>query len=225
MSWRDSNATHAPDMFSIYHGTQLDLSAIISYLPVYIFPTHHSSYNLTHHLVAGVSLGGHSAYLAILHEPRITAGVVVIGCPDYVRLMQHRAGKSRLECGVEGLLGSKEFPENLLGVVSGIDPAAIGVNEILRRGLLNGKKILTLSGGADTLVPYACGEPFLASLKEAYSAGTLEGELEDVVYPGIRHECTSEMVGDLSKFVSRCIEEDSGACPHDGAGANTPSML
>lgn len=212
-------------MFSIYHGTQLDLSTIITYLPVYIFPTHHSSYILTQHLVTGVSLGGHSAYLAILHEPRITAGVVIIGCPDYVRLMQHRAEKSRLECGVEGLFRSKEFPENFLGVVGGIDPAAIGVSEILKRGLLNGKKILTISGGADGMVPYACGEPFLTSLKEAYSTGRLEGELIDVVYPGIRHECTSEMVGELSKFVGRCVGEVNGEGCHDKAGANHSSML
>lgn len=225
MSWRDSNATHAPDMFSIYHGTQVDLSMIISYLPVYIFPTHHSLYTLTQHLVAGVSLGGHSAYLAILHEPRITAAVVVIGCPDYVRLMQHRAEKSRLECGTEGLFRSKEFPENFLDVVSDIDPAAIGVDEILKRGLLNGKKILTLSGGADKLVPYICVEPFLKGLKEAYSTGTLKGELIDVVYPGIGHECTPEMVVELSKFVGRCVGEVNGGSRDDEAGVKPPSML
>lgn len=225
MSWRDSNATHAPDMFSIYHGTQVDLSMIISYLPVYIFPTHHSLYTLTQNLVAGVSLGGHSAYLAILHEPRITAAVAVIGCPDYVRLMQYRAEKSRLECGTEGLFRSKEFPENLLDVVSDIDPAAIGVDEILKRGLLNGKKILTLSGGADKLVPYICVEPFLKGLKEAYSTGTLKGELIDVVYPGIGHECTPEMVVELSKFVGRCVEEVNGGSRDDEAGVKPPSML
>lgn len=224
MSWSDSNATHAPDMFSIYHGTQVDLSMIISYLPAYIFPTHHSPYTLTQHLVAGVSLGGHSAYLAILHEPRITAGVVVIGCPDYVRLMQYRAEKSKLECGTEGLLGSKEFPENFLGVVSLTDPAAIGVDEILKRGLLNGKKVLTLSGGADKLVPYSCGEPFLKGLKEAYSGGRLEGEWTDVTYPGVGHDCTSEMAGDLGKFVSRCVEEFNESSRHE-AGAKSSHML
>lgn len=211
-------------MFSIYHGTQVDLSMIMSYLPVYVFPTHHSSYILAQHIVAGVSLGGHSAYLAMLHEPRITAGVVVIGCPDYARLMQHRAEKSRLECGVEGLFRSKEFPENLLGVVAEFDPAALGVDEIIRRGLLDGKKILTLSGGADKLVPSACGEPFLKSLKEAYSDGRLKGELTDVVYPGIGHECTSEMVRELSRFVNRCVKEADGLGHRDETG-KTASVL
>lgn len=213
-------------MFSIYHGSQVDLSLIISYLPAYIFPTYHSPYTITQHLVAGVSLGGHSAYLAILHEPRITAGVVVIGCPDYARLMQHRAEKSKLGCGVEGLFRSKEFPENLLSVISEVDPAAIGIDEIIKKGLLCGKKILTLSGGADKLVPYACGEPFLKSLKEAYSAGILTGELTDVVYPGIGHECTPEMVRDLSMFVNRCIVEDAeGTAQRDEAGIKTSSVL
>lgn len=225
MDWRTSNPTHALDMFSIYHGTQIDLSMIISYLPAYIFPTYHSPYTLSQHLVAGVSLGGHSAYLTLVHEPRITAGVVVIGCPDYTRLMTHRAEKSRLECGVEGLFQSKEFPENLLDAVKGVDPAAIGIDEITRRGLLKGKKILTLSGGVDRLVPYACSEVFLNALKGAHSAGVLGGELTDIIYPGVGHECTSEMVRELSKFVNRWVEELEGEDRLGETGMKASSVL
>jgi len=37
------------------------------------------------HLVLGVSLGGHAAWQLLFNDPRVTAGVVVIGCPDYMR--------------------------------------------------------------------------------------------------------------------------------------------
>ena len=36
------------------------------------------------HLVLGVSLGGHSTWQIMFADPRVTAGVVVIGCPDYM---------------------------------------------------------------------------------------------------------------------------------------------
>lgn len=36
------------------------------------------------HLALGVSLGGHSVWQLMFAEPRVTAGVVIIGCPDYI---------------------------------------------------------------------------------------------------------------------------------------------
>lgn len=33
----------------------------------------------------GVSLGGHAAWQVLFNEPRVTAAVVIIGCPDYMR--------------------------------------------------------------------------------------------------------------------------------------------
>ena len=36
------------------------------------------------HLALGVSLGGHSVWQLMFADPRVTAGVVIIGCPDYI---------------------------------------------------------------------------------------------------------------------------------------------
>lgn len=196
-------------MFSIYHGTSLDLTQLITYLPAYLFPRRHSAHTLVQHLVAGVSLGGHAAYLSLLHEPRITAGVVVIGCPDYLALMAHRAARSGIAGGVTG--AAREFPEDLTEVVKGVDPAAMGVGEIVRRGLLQGKKVLTLSGGADRLVPVACAEGFWGEVRAARERGEWTGEWRDVVCEGVGHECTPEMVRELSKAVNRWVEEAAAA--------------
>lgn len=67
--WRCGNETHAQDMFSVFHGTAVDVSLLITHLPSYIFPT--SNHTITTNLVCGVSLGGHGAWVSNLsHERR-----------------------------------------------------------------------------------------------------------------------------------------------------------
>ncbi|KAK0862314.1 hypothetical protein LTR87_016627 [Friedmanniomyces endolithicus] len=147
-----------------------------------------------------VSLGGHATWQLLLTEPRIRAGLVIIGCPDYVRLMTDRAIRSKLGTCMAtdppGLrfLGSEDFPPPLLAAVEERDPAGILLGELdtvtgddhlhdpslsekhrLRSILaqrLGGKKILCLSGGKDRLVPPECGEPFLTWLKKAMEPQT-----------------------------------------------------
>ena len=61
-TWRSGNETHAQDMFSIFHGTAVDVSLLITYISSYIFPT--SNHTITTNLVCGVSLGGHCAWVS-----------------------------------------------------------------------------------------------------------------------------------------------------------------
>ncbi|KAI9798836.1 MAG: hypothetical protein M1825_004959 [Sarcosagium campestre] len=191
-AWRSGNRTHAQDMFSIYRGTAIDTSLLLDYLPSYVFPDCQRS--ITTNIVLGISLGGHAAWQALMHEPRISAGIIIIGCADYASLMTDRAAKSRLPSWTAtsppgaSFFGSPDFPRNLVEAVERSDPAAIlfgGVSpssrvdgrcstetEIERmRPLMEkhlaGKKILNLSGGADKLVPYSRSEPFLRLLNEA----------------------------------------------------------
>ena len=57
---------------------------------------------------------------------------------------------------------------------------------------LGNKRILSLSGGADKLVPYRCGEPFLSWLKKAIGKGGWYEQggvvFEDMVFDGVGHE-------------------------------------
>jgi dienelactone hydrolase len=50
----------------------------------YLFGDAESKTKIDQHLALGVSLGGHSVWQLMFAEPRVTAGVVVIGCPDYI---------------------------------------------------------------------------------------------------------------------------------------------
>ncbi|TVY88651.1 hypothetical protein LAWI1_G006771, partial [Lachnellula willkommii] len=82
-SWKSGNETHAQDMFSIFHGTALDTSLLIDHLGSYVF-NEPDSPPIEQHLVMGISLGGHAAWQVLFNDPRVTAGVVIIGCPDYM---------------------------------------------------------------------------------------------------------------------------------------------
>jgi pimeloyl-ACP methyl ester carboxylesterase len=154
-------------------------------------------------MVLGISLGGHAAWHCLFHEPRITTGVVIIGCPDYIRLMSDRARKSKRKTYIESdppgsnFLGSIDFPTGLVNAVGLYDPVGLCLGtgahtkksfdkdptrEERRRLIplltrcIEGKRILNLAGGADKLVPYKHSEPFLRWLKRAVSP---DGWLKD----------------------------------------------
>ncbi|KAF4222578.1 hypothetical protein CNMCM5878_003616 [Aspergillus fumigatiaffinis] len=128
-AWREGNPRHAQDMFSIFQGTARDVSLLMDYLPAYVFPQ--GEREISKHMVLGVSLGGHAAWSCLLHEPRVSAGVVIIGCPDYVNLMVDRARLSKLPSWTNSdppgsrILGSEAFPSSLLETISKLDPASI----------------------------------------------------------------------------------------------------
>ncbi|EER23133.1 hypothetical protein CPC735_045030 [Coccidioides posadasii C735 delta SOWgp] len=128
-AWRQGNPNHAQDMFSIFNGTARDVSQIMDFIGSYVFPE--ADRHITNSLVLGVSLGAHAAWHCLLHEPRIRAAVIIIGCPDYVSLMSDRARLSKLASWKDSsppgsqFLGSKDFPQNLVDMVKIWDPAGL----------------------------------------------------------------------------------------------------
>ena len=253
MVW--SRGSTAPEHFlidgTIADGTARDTSLLIDFLPAYVFPT--NDHKITSHLVLGISLGGHAAWHCLLQDPRIIAGVVVIGCPDYVRLMTDRARLSKLATYTSSdppgrdFLGSADFPKALNEAVEKYDPAGLLLGELeadlgkqrpaepseaektrlrpVMRDALGGKRILCLSGGADKLVPYKCGEPFLQWLKAALrkdggwfsDRGTV---LEDVVDAEAGHVYSEKMKVEAVRFISETLAEQGSAV----AGSRTSKI-
>ncbi|KAF2707893.1 hypothetical protein K504DRAFT_458381 [Pleomassaria siparia CBS 279.74] len=218
-AWRQQNPRHAQDMFSCYHGTAHDVSQLLHHLESYIF-TSPTCPKITQNLALGISLGGHAVWHCLLSEPRITAGVVGIGCPDYTRLMTDRARLSKRETYTSStppgasFLGSTDFPRALLDAVAQHDPAGLLLPgqfnptgpdpepskasldrfKILLRDRLHGKSILNLSGKDDKLVPYAAGEPFLNVFKKVLKEEpSLQIEFEDVLFDGVGHAFPAAM--------------------------------
>jgi len=231
-AWIEGNESHAQDMFSIIQGTVVDTSLLIDHIGSYILLDENDP-SIDQHLALGVSLGGHAAWQCLFGEPRITAAVVIIGCPDYMFLISDRARLSKLASHGANFHGSKHFPKALVQSVEKVDPKGIlfGTSEVilspsesqrsqLRRIMdqkIKNKRVLVCSGGEDKLVPYRCSEPFMKFLKNA--AGDKRGEgwykdgnvyVEDVVYPGAGHEYTDAMKVDSVRFISDTLAEMTG---------------
>ncbi|KAI0012621.1 hypothetical protein F4779DRAFT_15788 [Xylariaceae sp. FL0662B] len=231
-SWRGGNRTHAQDMFGIFSGTVVDTTHLLDALEGYLFGAGHGPGGLPdglrrridQNIVLGVSLGGHSAWQLLFAEPRVTAGVVVVGCPDFMNLMRDRARLSRLQTfshadNGASFLGSKDFPDALVAACKKYDPKGIlfGTGEVssptspaeqerlrpLLDARVRGKRFQILSGGADKLVPYAAGVSFLDFFKNATDTWYKDAGVyvEDIVYPNVGHEFNAEMRKDAVRFI------------------------
>ncbi|KAF8920121.1 Alpha/Beta hydrolase protein [Mucidula mucida] len=184
------NDRHATDMYSMQVGTARDVSFLIDFLPSYLFPS--GEQVIETWAVAGVSLGGHATWLALTHEPRLSIGIPVIGCPDYLSLISERALKFDIP-----LDGSAYLPDSLLSLIQSSDPAAAPYRSIDASNPFLGKKILVLSGGKDTLVPWSASESFVEHL----NVGD-KGVKQAVVQEDAGHETTPEMVQRLVDFIT-----------------------
>jgi predicted esterase len=63
--------------------------------------------------------------------------------------------------------------------------------------LFQGKKVLVLSGGADELVPWSVSQRFVEDILDVGE----DGVSKTIVYDGVGHECTDEMIDNAASFV------------------------
>ncbi|EPS93675.1 hypothetical protein FOMPIDRAFT_1135699 [Fomitopsis schrenkii] len=184
----ESNERHAIDMYAIYTGTSKDVSFLIDYLPSYLYPS--GERTISQWLIGGISLGGHAAWYTLRHEPRINLSIPIIGCPDYLALMSGRAAEKGIP------FEPPYIPKTFLALVKQQDPATVPYKAADASNPFYGKKILVLSGAEDKLVPWSASKEFVDNL----NVGP-DGAKEVTVAPGVGHECTKEMVRNMSRFI------------------------
>ncbi|KAK3377810.1 hypothetical protein B0H63DRAFT_478031 [Podospora didyma] len=260
-AWREGNVTHAQDMFGMVAGMVADQGVLLDAVGGYLFhddddtdDEESTRRTIDQHLALGVSLGGHSVWQLMFADPRVSAGVVIIGCPDYQHLIADRAKKSKRKTYLStngaadgaSFLGSSDFPPALVNACQKFDPKGImfgtsdvpkpsttspgpadeGVRQILH-DRLRGKKFLLCFGGDDKLVPYRCSEPFLTWFKEATGSWFVEENIsvEDKVYPGIGHTFSPEMVRDAIQFVTNVIADAHGVDSRGGKDDQRSSKI
>jgi hypothetical protein len=120
-------------------------------------------------------------------EPRLSVGIPIIGCPDYLALIQDRAKTSGLQ------FGPPIFPDSLLKIIEKESPVSASMTG---RNPFLGKKILVLAGGKDELVPWVFSESFVKGIKVGKG-----GVKKVVVYPDVGHAFTPSMEEDVANFV------------------------
>ncbi|KAF9067221.1 Alpha/Beta hydrolase protein [Rhodocollybia butyracea] len=190
-----SNPRHAIDMYAIQEGSMRDVSFLIDYLPAYLFPE--SERKISGWGLAGVSLGGHSTWESLTKEPRITVGVPIIGCPDYLKLMSGRAAKYGISVDESG---NKYFPKSLLRVIK--ERGALSTPYFVEDSSnpFYGKRILILSGAEDPLVPWSASQSFVEKLRVGPA-----GIKKVVVQPDTGHKFSPEMVVEMSVWLRDVI--------------------
>jgi len=142
--------------------------------------------------VAGISLGGHSAWIALSQDPRITVGIPIIGCPNYLELIKHRAHTSLIA------FQAPHIPNSLISLINKSDPASKDFKSLdASSNPFYGKKILVLSGKDDRLVPWNASEGFVDALEVG------PGVKKVFVQEGIGHACTKEMIHEAASFVGQ----------------------
>ncbi|KAF3073755.1 hypothetical protein CFAM422_004350 [Trichoderma lentiforme] len=219
-AWDEGNEQHAIDMLGLVKAGAGDASGLMDLVAGYL------GRETDAHVCLGWSLGGHAAWQAWFGEERMDAAVVIVGCPDLAGLLGSRAAASKLEHGEGGFWGSKYFPPDTIATIRKSDPKGIlfGTNPIpslplssaeqdrLRKifdSRVRGKKLLLCSGGADDLVPYAQGGPFIRVLKDAVDGWYADGsvEVDNRVYEGVGHRFAADMVNDAVSFLMRVVAE------------------
>ena len=158
--------------------------------------------------VGGVSLGGHATWFALSHEPRLRVGIPIIGapspttcprpchstppagCSDYLHLMSRRANNSGIA------FEPPYIPASFLAYVRANDPPYSPYTQPDTSHPFFGKQILVLSGADDPIVPWESSEEFVKNL-EVGPGGTKKV----IVYPGVAHKCTDDMIKETSEFV------------------------
>ncbi|KDR79059.1 hypothetical protein GALMADRAFT_244822 [Galerina marginata CBS 339.88] len=184
----EENPHHAMDMYAIQIGTAQDISLVIDFLTMYLFP--HGECKIDSWGVIGISLGGHSTWIALSQDPRITIGVPIIGCPDYLELMKYRAESNNIP------FIAPYVPSSLLDLIGTSDPASRNYSSLEPSNPFLGKKILVLSGEDDKLVPWTASKKFVDSLEVGP-----QGLKKVIVEKGVGHKCTAEMVEAAGDFI------------------------
>ncbi|KDQ15854.1 hypothetical protein BOTBODRAFT_173524 [Botryobasidium botryosum FD-172 SS1] len=188
--WRDGNERHAVDMYTVLDGTARDVSFLIDFLPAYLYPL--DEREIVEWAVAGVSLGGHSAWVLLKDEPRVKIGIPIIGCPDLLALMTQRAERNSLK------LVPPYLPNSLRTYISKHGPAGAPFASKGPNNPFLNKSILVLSGAEDRVVPWTCSEDFVKRLEVGE-----RGEKKVIVQAGVGHKLTPEMSIEAAKFIWR----------------------
>jgi hypothetical protein len=140
--------------------------------------------------------GNHGGDDVHFPEPRLTFGIPIIGCPDYLRLMTARAEAFGINLGEDSLY----MPASLRAYVRRMDPVFSAFDKVDPTNPFLSKKILVLSGASDMLVPWIASKDFVGKLEVGE-----RGYKRVVVEEGAGHKFTPAMIREAIDFVNGVV--------------------
>lgn len=164
-------------------GATQDADLIMTFLPAYLFPN--GERTIAEYMSTGISLGGNTTWRQLRTDSRIRVAAPIIGLP--FEAFGPYLG-ARAEAG--GLpFKPPTFPDSMRSYIE--SPTSEGAYE--------GKKILSIHGSLDELVPYRFGKDIIKGLIDKAP----DGEVEVFVQDGKGHVCTPEMLRRASEWFWR----------------------
>jgi dienelactone hydrolase len=144
------------------------------FLAAYLFP--HGERTIAEFFATGISLGGNTTWRLLRDDPTIRVAVPIIGLPvdAFAPYLGARAEAHGLA------FTAPTLPPSLVPFLSIPEP----------EDAYSGKKILSIHGELDELVPYRFGKDKIAQIQK----DAPEGYVEVFVESGFGHVCTPEMV-------------------------------
>lgn len=134
--------------------------------------------------------------LSALAEPRVTFGIPVIGCPDYLKLMTSRAAKY----GIDLEEDSPYMPASSRAYIRKMGLKNYFYDKKDANNSFLSKKILVLSGGADELVPWVASKEIVDRL-EVGDGGYKKVFVEE----GVGHKFSPRMFQEAIAFVNGIV--------------------
>ncbi|WWC72906.1 uncharacterized protein I206_106870 [Kwoniella pini CBS 10737] len=179
----DQNPRHLIDMAAKVYGGAQDIQLIIDFLASYLFPRGEKT--IKEWIITGISLGGHVAWRLLREEPRIKIGIPIIGLPfeSFPKYMKPRA---------EGLgipFTPPTYPPSLTPLLE----------DDVDHHKYKGKKILTIHGGHDKLVPLDKGREDIDIVLKV--ANESEGRGEIWIDENTGHAVSKEMVEKTAEWI------------------------
>ncbi|WVO15427.1 hypothetical protein L204_103085 [Cryptococcus depauperatus] len=185
----DGNFRHLVDMTATVHGGVHDVQLVMDFIGAYLFPN--GERVIEEFVATGISLGGHVTWKLLHDDPRVRIGIPIIGLPfESVPIyLQARAESSHPPLRWEPPL----YPPSLRML---IEPKR---DERVEQECYGGKRILTMHGKEDTLVPYSRGEPDIKKIGMWVKKGG--GICVIDVQEKVGHVCTIQMMQKTAEWV------------------------
>jgi len=177
----DENPKHLCDMAATVAGGCHDVSLIIDFLAAYLFPN--GERVIDEFIPTGCSLGGNVTWRLTRYEPRVNISIPIIGLPfeAFARYLGARA--EQMGFAFEPPI----YPPSLQPLF----------NDPVKPDAYTGKKILSIHGELDRLVPMAQGRAELDKIAAENK------DVEVWAQPGAGHVVSVEMMDRTAEWIWR----------------------